>query len=89
MALKEMNRLKSNCSAKSSFYALLVVQCLQPWPGAMAMPVHQLHAMKQWYFDEFVPETTVLHTACAIGNHWLIQLQIKAGVDITAMDSHS
>ena len=27
--LKEMNRLKSNCSAKSSIYALLLVHCLK------------------------------------------------------------
>ena len=35
------------------------------------------------------PYGTILHTACAIGNDWLVQLQIKAGVDVTAVDSHS
>ena len=35
------------------------------------------------------PYSTVLHTTCAIGNHWLVERQIKAGVDVTAADSHS
>ena len=35
------------------------------------------------------PYGPILHTACAIGNHWLVDLQIKAGVDVTAVDSHS
>ena len=35
------------------------------------------------------PYGTVLHTACAIGNQWLVELQIKAGVDVTAVDRHS
>ena len=35
------------------------------------------------------PYGTVLHTACAIGTNWLVELQIKAGVDVTAVDSHS
>ena len=35
------------------------------------------------------PYGTVLHTACAIDTHWLVELQIKAGVDVTALDSHS
>ena len=35
------------------------------------------------------PYDTVLHTACAIGTHWLVELQIKAGVDVTAVDRHS
>ena len=39
--------------------------------------------------SEREPYGTILHTACAIGNHWLVQLQIKAGVDVTAVDSHS
>ena len=43
MTVKEMNRLKSNCSATSSIYMLLIVHCppcLSPWPCAMAMPEH-------------------------------------------------
>ena len=39
--------------------------------------------------EEGGPYSTVLHTACAIGNHWLVELQIKAEVDVTAVDSHS
>lgn len=39
--------------------------------------------------DEGGPYGTILHTACAIGNLWLVQLQIKAEVDVTAVDSHS
>ena len=35
------------------------------------------------------PYGTILHTACAIGTNWLVELQIKAGVDVTAVDSHS
>ena len=35
------------------------------------------------------PYGTVLHTACTIGTHWLVELQIKAGVDVTAVDRHS
>ena len=35
------------------------------------------------------PYGTILHTACAIGTHWLVELQIKAGVDVSAVDSHS
>ena len=35
------------------------------------------------------PYDTVLHTACAIGNHWLVELQIKAGVDVTTVNRHS
>lgn len=35
------------------------------------------------------PYGIILHTACAIGNSWLVELQIKDGVDVTAVDSHS
>ena len=41
--LKEMDRLKSNCSANSSIYALLMVHCLLLL-FEMAMPVHRIHA---------------------------------------------
>ena len=34
------------------------------------------------------PYGTVLHTASAIGNHWIVEMQIKAGVDVTALDDH-
>ena len=34
------------------------------------------------------PYGTVLHTASAIGNHWIIEMQIEAGVDVTATDDH-
>ncbi|KAL8968226.1 MAG: hypothetical protein Q9183_002563 [Haloplaca sp. 2 TL-2023] len=34
------------------------------------------------------PYGTVLHTACAIGNKWILEMQIKARVDITALDDH-
>lgn len=32
---------------------------------------------------------TILHTACLIGNYWLVKLQIEAGVDVSALDQHS
>lgn len=32
---------------------------------------------------------TILHTACAVGNYWLVKLQIEAGVDVFALDQHS
>lgn len=32
---------------------------------------------------------TILHTACAVGNYWLVKLQIEAGVDLFALDQHS
>lgn len=35
------------------------------------------------------PHETILHTACMIGNAWLVKLQIEAGVDVTALDQHS
>lgn len=35
------------------------------------------------------PHDTILHTACVIGNYWLVQLQIEAGVDVSALDQHS
>ena len=35
------------------------------------------------------PYGTILHTACAVGTNWLLELQIKAGVDVTAVDRHS
>ena len=41
--LKEMNRLKSNCSARRSIYALLMTLLLL-FLFAMAMFVHRIHA---------------------------------------------
>lgn len=35
------------------------------------------------------PKTTILHIACSIGHSWLVELQIKAGVDIHATDAHN
>ena len=35
------------------------------------------------------PYSTILHTAYAVGNYWLIRLQIEAGVDVSALDEHS
>lgn len=35
-----------------------------------------------------VPHDTILHTACIIGNVWLVKLQIEACVDVTALDQH-
>lgn len=32
---------------------------------------------------------TILHTACEVGNYWLVKLQIEAGVDVFALDQHS
>ena len=67
MTLKEMNRLKSNCSATSSINALLIVHCLPlsfamamchvPWPCAMAMPEHPYPCMKPLK-HESMPETS-------------------------------
>ncbi|KAL8906193.1 MAG: hypothetical protein Q9171_006376 [Xanthocarpia ochracea] len=34
------------------------------------------------------PYGTVLHTACAIGNNWIVEMQIKARVDVTTLDDH-
>ena len=34
------------------------------------------------------PYGTVLHTASAIGNYWIVEMQIKAGVDVSAVDDH-
>lgn len=34
------------------------------------------------------PYGTVLHTACAIGNKWIVEMQIKARVDVTTLDDH-
>ncbi|KAL8916178.1 MAG: hypothetical protein Q9172_006425 [Xanthocarpia lactea] len=34
------------------------------------------------------PYGTVLHTACAIGNNWIVEMQIKARVDLTTLDDH-
>lgn len=34
------------------------------------------------------PYGTILHTAAAVGNYWLVELQIKAGVDVSAVDNH-
>lgn len=44
-------------------------------------------------YEGYIPEGngpygTVLHTASAIGNHWIVEMQIKAGVDVTALDDH-
>ena len=38
--------------------------------------------------EEGGPYGTVLHTASAIGNRWIVEMQIKAGVDVTALDHH-
>ena len=38
--------------------------------------------------EEDGPYGTVLHTASAIGNYWIVEMQIKAGVDVTAVDDH-
>lgn len=35
------------------------------------------------------PHETILHTACMIGNAWLVKLQIEAGIDVAALDQHS
>lgn len=35
------------------------------------------------------PHDNILHTACLIGNCWLVKLQIEAGVDVAALDQHS
>ena len=32
---------------------------------------------------------SLLHIAAAIGLYWIVEMQIKAGVDLTALDSHS
>ena len=32
--------------------------------------------------------SNVLHIACIIGNHWIVELQIRAHVDITILDGH-
>lgn len=34
------------------------------------------------------PYGTILHTASAVGNAWLVKLQIQAGVDVSAFDNH-
>ena len=34
------------------------------------------------------PYSTVLHTAAAVGNRWIVEMQIKAGVNVTALDQH-
>lgn len=34
------------------------------------------------------PYGTILHTAAAVGNEWLVILQINAGVDVSAYDGH-
>lgn len=35
------------------------------------------------------PHINILHTACTIDNSWLVELQIKAGVDLNVVDNHS
>lgn len=32
---------------------------------------------------------TILHIACTVGIYWLVELQIEAGVDVSALDQHS
>lgn len=39
--------------------------------------------------DEIGPFGSILHTAATIGLHWIVDMQIKAGVDLTALDHHS
>ena len=44
-------------------------------------------------YDGYIPEGdgpygTLLHTAATIGNDWIVAMQIKAGVDVTAVDDH-
>lgn len=34
------------------------------------------------------PYGTILHAAAAIGNQWIVELQIKAGVDVSIVDDH-
>ena len=34
------------------------------------------------------PYGTILHTAAVVGNYWLAKLQIKAGMDVSALDGH-
>ena len=38
MTLKEMNRLKNNCSGGSSIYAFLMVHCFSTWPCLNSIP---------------------------------------------------
>ena len=45
--LKETNRLKSNCSANSSIYALLMRPCLLLLLAMAMWPLHRIHAPKQ------------------------------------------
>ena len=35
------------------------------------------------------PYGTILHTASVVGNDWLVEIQIKASVDVTTFDGHS
>ena len=58
--LKEMNRLKSNCSARRSINALILVYCLLLL-FAMAMPVHRIHAPNPC--SQSMPETTETNNA--------------------------
>ena len=50
-------------------------------------------ASEELDYEGYIPEGdgpygTVLHTASTIGNHWIVEMQIKAGVDVTALDDH-
>lgn len=35
------------------------------------------------------PYDNILHTACLVGNYWLVKLQIEAGVDVSTLNEHS
>lgn len=41
-----------------------------------------------WIKSAGGPYGTILHTASAVGNDWLVKLQIQAGVDASAFDNH-
>lgn len=50
-------------------------------------------ASEELDYEGYIPEGdgpygTILHTAATIGNHWIVEMQIKAGVDVTAVDDH-
>ena len=38
--------------------------------------------------DRKGPYGSILHTAAAVGNHWIVEMQIKAGADVTVLDDH-
>ena len=82
MILKEIERLRSDCSATSSINALLIVHCLpylSPWPCAMGMPEHystfSLSLVSFWRTATFLlllrkafPAFSVNSTTSLIGN---------------------